>query len=147
MRTLAALAIVALVALVGCRDSDERRYEPPPPTQEELRIKQVREWLDMIDEAGLSDHADLGRTMLAEGRIEFVTPPTPLPSEFNAWADLREPRRVLLNEPLWERYPDTLDRATILLHELIHIRSGEQTHRGPWWSAQTEFRRYWDARQ
>jgi hypothetical protein len=144
MRRTLLLTIVALMILAGCRD---KNVHPPPPEKPNTRVAQVREWLDMIDEAGLSDHADLGRTMLAEGRIEFVTPPTPLPSEFNAWADLREPRRVLLNEPLWERYPDTLDRATILLHELIHIRSGEQTHRGPWWSAQTEFRRYWDARQ
>lgn len=35
--------------------------------------------------------------------------------------------------------------ALLLLHELIHVRSGEQTHLGPWWSAQDEFRRYYDA--
>jgi hypothetical protein len=44
---------------------------------------------------------------------------------------------------MFERYPTMLDQATIFLHELIHIRSGEVTHLGPWWVAQDQFRVYY----
>ncbi len=94
----------------------------------------------MIDEAGLTEYADLGRELLAQGKVRIVSPPE-LSEPFNAFAWLNT-REIWINTPMFERYPDVLDQATIFLHELIHIHSGECTHVGPWWSAQSEFRAY-----
>ncbi|MGC9319601.1 MAG: hypothetical protein ACP5KN_16340 [Armatimonadota bacterium] len=99
----------------------------------------------MIEEAGFPEYAELGRELLADGQVKLVSPPT-LEAGFNAfaWIDARE---IWINEPMFERYPDVVDQATIFLHELIHIKSGECTHLGPWWSAQSEFHSYWTNRQ
>lgn len=114
---------------------------PDPSPTVSPATAQVNEWIDMIEEAGLTEYAQLGRELLAQGKVRIVSPPT-LDAGFNAfaWIDIRE---IWLNTPMFERYPDVLDQATIFLHELIHIRSGECTHRGPWWSAQDEFRVYY----
>lgn len=101
----------------------------------------VNEWIEMIDEAGFCDYAQLGREMLQQGRVIIVSPTT-LGDNFNAFAHINT-REIWLNTPLFERYPDVLDQATIFLHELIHIHSGEATHNGPWWSHQDEFRVYY----
>lgn len=96
------------------------------------------EWVEMIAAAGLAEYAALGRRMLDEGRVRIVAPPS-LDANYNAFAWL-DSNEIWINEPMFERYPDVLDQATIFLHELIHIKSTEQTHLGPWWSAQSEFR-------
>ncbi len=101
----------------------------------------TNEWIDMIDQAGMADYAQLGRDLLAQNRVKIVSPPT-LGERFNAFAHINT-REVWINTPMFERYPDVLDQATIFLHELIHIHSGEMTHNGPWWSVQNEFRVYY----
>jgi hypothetical protein len=101
----------------------------------------VKEWIAMIDEAGMTDYAQLGRELLAQDQVRIVSPPELAP-DFNAFAYINT-REIHLNTPMFERYPDVLDQATIFLHELIHISSGECTHSGPWWSAQSEFRTYY----
>jgi hypothetical protein len=101
----------------------------------------VEEWIAMIEDAGMAEYAELGRELLAQGRVRIVSPPL-LDAGFNAFAHINT-REVWINTPMFDRYPDTLDRATIFLHELIHIRSGEITHNGPWWSAQDRFRVYY----
>jgi hypothetical protein len=134
--------LLVIAICCGCKDHDNQTpVEPPVPSQLELRRTEVVEWLNMMEEAGLKEYAELGRTMLSSSKIIFVRPPY-LDAEFNAWADIGE-RRILINEPMWSRYPERLDRATILLHELIHVHSKEITHAGPWWSAQDDFRKYW----
>jgi hypothetical protein len=95
----------------------------------------------MIAQAGFADYAALGSELLAAGRVSIVSPPD-LDENFNAYAFINT-REVWINEPMFTRYPDVVDQATIFLHELIHIRSGECTHSGPWWSAQSEFYTYW----
>lgn len=145
-RSAISILCLSLLLLTGCHDRREpvTPTKPQPPSQAEQRRAEVQTWCDMIEEACLSDLAALGRRMHAQGRVRFVRPPL-LDAEWNAFADVRA-GEVLINEPLWSRYPDTLDRATIFLHELIHIRSGEMSHYGPWWAAQEMFRQYW-ARQ
>lgn len=101
----------------------------------------ANEWIEMIDDAGMTEYAQLGRELLAQGRVRVVSPPR-LDVSFNAFAYINT-REILINTPMFERYPDLLDQATIFLHELIHIRSGELTHSGPWWSAQSEFRAHY----
>jgi len=140
--------IAALCAIAGCHREQTPVQGPamqwrPPENTRAARMREVREWLDMIAQAGLTEYAQLGREMLERGAIEVVEPPR-LDARFNAWTFLGARPHVWLNAPMWERYPDRIDRATILLHELIHVRSGEQTHLGQWWSAQDEFRRYYE---
>jgi hypothetical protein len=101
----------------------------------------ANEWIEMIEDAGMPEYAQLGRELLEQGRVRIVSPPT-LEWRFNAFAHINT-RQVWINTPMFERYPDMLDHATIFLHELIHIRSGEITHNGPWWSTQSEFRVYY----
>lgn len=122
---------------------------PAPPTQTSSRpdipnYHAPTEWIEMIATAGLGEYAELGRTMLAEGRVRIVAPPV-LDANYNAfaWLDANE---IWINEPMFARYPDVLDQATIFLHELIHVKSTEQTHFGPWWSALSEFRAYYEQR-
>jgi hypothetical protein len=102
------------------------------------------QWISMIEEAGLKDYADLGRQLTATKKIIFVSPPT-LNTSFNAFSWVPQ-KEVWINSPMLSRYPKATDQAEILLHELIHIKSGETTHSGPWWDAQTEFRQYWSQR-
>jgi hypothetical protein len=99
----------------------------------------------MIEEAGFADYARLGSEMVASGRVKMVSPPE-LGENFNAFAFV-DTDEIWINRPMFDRYPDVVDQATIFLHELIHIKSGECTHNGPWWSAQGEFHAYWTARQ
>ncbi|HCA47808.1 MAG TPA: hypothetical protein DEP45_10775 [Armatimonadetes bacterium] len=101
----------------------------------------VADWIDMIDSAGLSEYAQLGRELLAQGKVSMVSPPM-LDADYNAFAHVNT-REVWINRPMFERYPTMLDQATIFLHELIHIHSGEVTHFGPWWIAQDQFRVYY----
>lgn len=140
------LWLVPLLLLAGCNDRQQpvEPAQPRPPSVTEQRNAEVGVWCDMIEEACLSDLAALGRRLHAQGRVRFVRPPY-LDAEFNAFSDLQA-GEVLLNEPMWTRYPDRLDRATIFLHELIHLHSGELSHYGPWWAAQEMYRQYW-ARQ
>ena len=99
----------------------------------------------MIEEAGFADYAELGSELLAAGRVRIVSPPE-LDEDFNAYAFINT-REIWINEPMFARYPDVVSQATIFLHELIHIQSGECTHSGPWWSAQSEFYTYWHNQQ
>ncbi len=137
------LWLVPLLLLAGCHDRQQpvTPAQPRPPSIAEQRDAEVGVWCDMIERAGLSDLAALGRRLHAQGRVRFVRPPL-LDAEWNAFADLQG-NEVLINEPLWGRYPARIDRATIFLHELIHIDSGEMSHYGPWWAAQEMFRQYW----
>ena len=109
------------------------------------RCEMPNEWIDMIEEAGLPEYAQLGRTLLAQGRVRVVTPPT-LHVDINAYAFINT-REIWINTPMFERYPDVIHRATIFLHELIHIHSGEATHLGPWWVAQDQFFVYFRDRE
>lgn len=102
------------------------------------------QWIEMIAQAGLSRYAALGSDLVSQGRVRLVAPPT-LDANYNAFAWL-DSGEIWINRPMFERYPDVLDQATIFLHELIHIDSTEQTHLGPWWSAQSEFRAYFATR-
>ena len=103
------------------------------------------EWVSMIAQAGFTEYAQLGSSLIARGRVSIVSPPT-LPESFNAYAFIYD-SEIWINEPMFARYPDVLSQATIFLHELIHIHSQEASHEGPWWSAQNEFYTYWANQQ
>lgn len=99
------------------------------------------EWISLIDQAGLTEYAALGRELSAQGRIRLVSPPL-LDARFNAFSFLTD-REVWINTPLFTRYPSLVDQTTIFLHELIHIAHNEASHNGSWWSAQDQFTNYW----
>lgn len=114
---------------------------PDPPTEMRPTAALANDWIAMIEEAGLCEYAQLGRELLAQDRVRMVAPPM-LDADYNAFAHVNT-REIWLNRPMFERYPTMLDQATIFLHELIHIRTGEVTHLGPWWVAQDQFRVYY----
>lgn len=99
------------------------------------------EWIALIQTAGLQEYADLGRQLVKEGKVKIVSPPT-LDVSYNAYSWNSE-EEIWINSPIFSRYPDIVQQATIFLHELIHIKYGEETHNGPWWSAQDQFVTYW----
>lgn len=99
------------------------------------------QWIALIETAGFQDYADLGRQLVREGKVTVVTPPT-LDAQFNAYSWISD-KEIWINAPMFTRYPDITQQATIFLHELIHIRSAESTHTGPWWSVQDQFAVYW----
>lgn len=138
--------LISASLMVGCGGaaSDVAPIEDSAGEHQPSAVMQpaavAEDWADMIEEAGLDEYAELGRRMLHQGRVRFVEPPE-LEQHFNAFAWINR-REIWINEPMFERYPDVLDQATIFLHELIHIKSGECTHNGPWWSAQSEFYGY-----
>lgn len=95
-------------------------------------------WIELIEAAGLSEYATLGRQLEAAGKITVVGPAA-LDESYNAFSWIAD-RKIWINSPMFGRYPDVMDQAEIFLHELIHIQSGEMSHQGPWWSAQSQFR-------
>lgn len=99
------------------------------------------EWIVLLRAAGLQEYADLGQQLTAAGKVIVVAPPT-LDADFNAYAWISD-REIWINSPMYSRYPDIGHQATIFLHEMIHIKSGESTHTGPWWSIQDQFAVYW----
>ena len=154
-RLLGALLLAAATCsslLTGCGGATAGATTTPaaPPASQTRAVDipnfhQPSEWVSMIAEAGFADYAALGSELLAAGRVEIVSPPE-LDEDFNAYAFINT-REIWINEPMFTRYPDVVDQATIFLHELIHIQSGECTHSGPWWSAQSEFYTYWHNQQ
>lgn len=98
------------------------------------------EWIALIEAAGLQEYADLGRQLVNEGKVIVVTPGT-LDSQFNAFSWISD-REIWINPPMFSRYPNVGHQATIFLHEMIHITSGEATHNGSWWSVQDQFATY-----
>lgn len=99
-------------------------------------------WIELIEAAGTQnpvfyEYAELGRQLVAQGNVVIVSPPT-LDESFNAFSWIVE-REIWINEPMFTRYPSVIDQATIFLHEMIHIMTGEVTHAGPAWSLQDEF--------
>jgi len=147
-----ALAIVAVTPLLlaGCGgdfalpDSQSTPAAPQTPAWDVPNYHSPDQWIEMIAQAGLSRYAALGRALVSQGRVILVTPPM-LDHNYNAYAWL-DTEEIWINAPMFERYPDVLDQATIFLHELIHVDSTEQTHFGPWWSAQSDFRAYFATR-
>lgn len=140
--------IVAILVLlfVGCkRHKKVEPTEAPPPQHNNDIVNSPEQlvftWIYLIENAGFNEYAALAKYMMSEGRIKFVAPPM-LDADYNAftWLDTDE---IWINKPMFTRYPNVLDQATIFLHELIHIKSREQTHNGPWWSAQDEFLAYY----
>ncbi|MGI5819792.1 MAG: hypothetical protein ACOX9R_17040 [Armatimonadota bacterium] len=137
--------LLTATGLTGCggaiHPAEGRPIEAATPDAMTPTAVMVNEWIEMIETAGMTEYAQLGRELLAQGRVRIVSPPA-LDAGFNAFAHINT-REIWINTPMFDRYPEVLDRATIFLHELIHIRSGEITHNGPWWSAQNEFRVYY----
>lgn len=97
----------------------------------------VDEYIKIIKKAGFPDYADLAADMQRKRKIIFVRPPG-LTEEFNAWADIQT-KEIWLNKPMFDRYPHIAHQTTIFFHELIHIKSTELTHFGPWWKDQDVF--------
>lgn len=148
------VVLLAATQLSGCGGAssetiDDGRTAPgrvpdaPPAPRSTTAV--ANEWIDMIEEAGLTEYAELGREILRTGSLRIVSPAT-LNADFNAFAHINT-REIWISTLMFERYPSDLDQATIFLHELIHIKSGEITHLGPWWSAQSAFRAFYRDRE
>ena len=62
--------VVLILLLPGCRDHPEpvTPVQPRPPSVAEQRQAEVGVWCDMIEQAALSEYANLGRRMHAQGR-------------------------------------------------------------------------------
>ncbi len=81
--------------------------------------------IDTIAEVGMTDWADYGRDLQRRGRIRVVTTDE-LDPKFNAFAFI-DKECIWYSEIAFERY-DHVDQAEILLHEMVHLRTGEITH-------------------
>lgn len=127
---LAALSLCLLLLLPGCRD--HRHTEPQvPPTQGD-RVGTV---LDCIAGTGVgADYVTLGRTLHRQGRIVIL--PARAMAGMLGYADFAT-GRIELSEALFAYPPDR--QGYVLLHELVHLRSGEQSHAGPWWGTLDEY--------
>lgn len=128
------LYIFVLLAILtaGCRD---HRYTQPqvPPTQAD-RVAAVLDCIAGTDVG--AEYVTLGRELHRQGRI--VVLPDAVMAGMLGFADFVT-GRIELSEGLFA-YP--LDRqGYVLLHELIHLRSGEQSHAGPWWGTLDEYER------
>lgn len=110
------LVVVLLCALAGCKQDLAEVGE---------RSREVNVLLSIISDAGMVDWAAFGKRLQANGRIRVVDE-TVLPPEFNAYSFVRE-RVIWINGVMFQRY-DKIEQAEILLHELVHIKTGELTH-------------------
>ena len=102
------------------------------------------EWIALLEAAGLQEYADLGNQLIRDGKVKVVMPPT-LDAQFNAFSWITD-REIWINAPMFSRYPNAGLQATIFLHEMIHIKSGESSHAGPWWAVQDQFAAYCQSR-
>jgi hypothetical protein len=151
--------LVPMLLISGCKNEPqepkdppisepEPTPEPPPPpnitdmtpsfpTNARQEEELLMTYTQMIRSAGFFEYSDIALNMIGNNKIHFVVPPE-LDSRFNAWADLGR-KEILLNKPMYDRYPLITHQATIFFHELIHINTGEITHNGPWWRDQDKF--------
>jgi hypothetical protein len=150
--SLVLVICLTVVVLAGCgggggeAPAASRAHGSSPGYPAEIpNFHSPEQWIELIDDAGsvnsaFYEYADLGRRLLADGAVKFVSPPT-LGEQFNAfcWIDTEE---IWINEPMFARYPDVVEQASIFLHEMIHIKTGEVTHDGPCWSLPNEFESY-----
>ncbi len=119
--TIMRALLLAVLLLAGCRAPEDR----------------VAEVLTYLDATGVgAEYVALGRTLHRQGRIQVL--PAGAMAGMLGFADFTT-GRIELSEALFA-YP--LDRqGYVLLHELIHLRSGEQSHAGPWWGTLDEYER------
>lgn len=136
------LAIIVLLVVAG--NSGCKKANPVRPLWNPKISPHVRVWCDMIAQAGLPDYAAEGKELLRQRDIYLVSPPR-LDARYNAFTWFPE-AVIWINTPMFDRYPRIADQAEIFLHELIHVRSQEMSHSGPWWSALTTYRSYWDGK-
>ncbi len=101
--------------------------------------------LALINQAGSSDYATLGEAVLAAGHLEVVAPPT-LPTDFNAYTFLPD-GLIWISTLMYSRYPAERDQAYILLHELVHLKTGNVDHTGPEWAVLDQFQAVMDTLQ
>ncbi len=99
------------------------------------------EWIALLEQAGLREYAALARELVRDDKVIVVTP-AQLDGQVNSFAWITE-REIWINAPMFSRYPDIGHQATIFLHELIHIQSGEASHEGAWWAIQDQFAVWW----
>ena len=102
----------------------------------------MEELLHLIEMAGIDDYAAFGRSLLRAGKVKIVSPPD-LPENYNAYAWIRE-GEIWINTPMFQRYPNIIDQATIFLHEMVHIKWNIVTHEGPMWHVLSDFRRFYN---
>ena len=137
MRNLRILITVLTLFLVGCKQNQPAPTPIPPPANYHSPTACV----NLIRLAGFEAHAKIIDGMIAAKKIILVTPPT-LNDSINAYAWIPQ-KEIWINTPLFARYPDIREQASIILHEVIHIESQEQTHEGPMWKDIQVFEVYW----
>lgn len=140
---------ILLAAVTGCGGGggvglSGGSVNPPGGPANLANYQALVQWASLIEQAGLPEYAALGRQLSSGGKAIFVSPPT-LGETFNAFSWIAQ-KEIWINSPLFSRYPKATDQAEIFLHELIHLKSGEASHVGPWWSALDEYRQYWSER-
>ena len=85
----------------------------------------IDDLLGLIEEVGMTDYSTYGRDLQARGRIRLVTTEQ-LDPVFNAFSWIPE-ECIWYSEIAFERY-NRVDQAEILLHEMVHLLTGEATH-------------------
>jgi len=81
-----------------------------------------------------AEYVELGRELHRQGRI--VVLPAGAMAGMLGFADFTT-GRIELSEGLFTYQLD--QQGYVLLHELVHLRSGEQSHAGPWWEVLNEY--------
>jgi hypothetical protein len=140
------------VVLAGCGGGSSSPSPSPSASQTQSpslalspNYHSPAELLALINQAGFPDYAKLGEDLLAAGKLQVVAPPT-MPSDFNGYTDLLA-GTIWISTLMYGRYPAERDQACILLHELIHLKTGEASQSGPEWAVLDEFQQVMDTLQ
>jgi len=123
IKAIIVVAVFAISLLSGCDGGqnfgpDVRSIGKPDP-----RFGQM---LDLIAGLGMTNWADFGRGLNQSGRIRLVTT-VELDPEFNAFSWLDQ-QCIWYSEIAFVRYPRLVDQSEILLHELVHVKTGDMSH-------------------
>ena len=124
---VAAVAAGSVALVAGCGGgADSSRTAGRSEVAAAGRVDRAMEGLlGIIEQAGMGDYAAYGRDLQARGRLRIVTTDQ-LDPALNAFT-WNTDDCIWYGEIAFTRY-DRVDQAEILLHEMVHLRTGEVTH-------------------
>lgn len=124
-KALLLITVVVLLCLVGC-SSGGQVANSSDVASAGVTDSRFGQMLDVIELVRMTDYSDFGRGLYDRGRIRLVTT-VELDQQFNAFSWISE-QCIWYSEVTFVRYPRLVDQSEILLHELAHLKTGEQTH-------------------
>jgi len=124
-KALLLITVVVLLCLVGC-SSGGQVANSSDVASAGVTDSRFGQMLDVIELVRMTDYSDFGRGLYDRGRIRLVTT-VELDQQFNAFSWISE-QCIWYSEVTFVRYPCLVDQSEILLHELAHLKTGEQTH-------------------